>query len=280
MALKGLPAPEVWTSLHPALALAKSPERHDALLLPILWGLATNLLTQGRVAEALPWAEEMLDSAKATADTYMLIAGPARACSCYGWAGEFTKALEHFDKVMRLYDAEKHRQFADILYRDPKTSAGSDASICTWILGYPDRALRLNNEKDALARRRGHPVTLGLALFSGAHEYDHRYTPDDLRKRAEECTRLGQDNSLPKLGTLVAPMLYALALIREGKVAEGIARLKAKISAWEVTAGKGRGPIWNARLAEGMALTDDLDNALQLIDEQIVQIERPGWEER
>ena len=29
-----------------------------------------------------------------------------------------------------------------------------------------------------------------------------------------------------------------------------------------------------------MALTGDLDNALQLIDEQIAQIERPGWEER
>jgi hypothetical protein len=33
-------------------------------------------------------------------------------------------------------------------------------------------------------------------------------------------------------------------------------------------------------LAEGMALTDDLDNAVQLIDEQIAQVERPGWEER
>jgi hypothetical protein len=29
-----------------------------------------------------------------------------------------------------------------------------------------------------------------------------------------------------------------------------------------------------------MALTGDVDNALILIDEQIVQIERPGWEER
>jgi predicted ATPase len=33
-------------------------------------------------------------------------------------------------------------------------------------------------------------------------------------------------------------------------------------------------------LAEGMALAGDLDNALQLLDEQIAQIERPGWEER
>ena len=33
-------------------------------------------------------------------------------------------------------------------------------------------------------------------------------------------------------------------------------------------------------MAEAMALTGDLDNALRLIDEQIDQIERPGWEER
>ena len=35
-----------------------------------------------------------------------------------------------------------------------------------------------------------------------------------------------------------------------------------------------------AFLAEGTALTGDLDNALHLIDEQIAQIERPGWGER
>src|SRR3569832_2678002 len=29
-----------------------------------------------------------------------------------------------------------------------------------------------------------------------------------------------------------------------------------------------------------MAVTGDLDGALGLIDEQIIQIERPGWEER
>jgi hypothetical protein len=35
-----------------------------------------------------------------------------------------------------------------------------------------------------------------------------------------------------------------------------------------------------AFLAEGMALTGDLDNALRLTDEITAQIERPGWEER
>ncbi len=35
-----------------------------------------------------------------------------------------------------------------------------------------------------------------------------------------------------------------------------------------------------AILAEGMAPAGDLDNALHLLEEAIVQIERPGWEER
>ena len=279
LALKGWAAPEVWTSLHPALALAKSLERHDALL-PILWGLTINVLTQGRVAESLPWAEEMLDIAKATGDADLLIAGHALACDCYCWAGEFTKALEHADKVLDLYDDEKHRHLADILNHDPKTSAGIYGSISTWMLGYPDRALRLSDEKDAHARRRGHPFDLGFALTMGRMSSITAVTHEDLRKRAEECERLGRENSLPVLWAMLAPISYGLALIREGKPAEGIAPLKAGIAFWEASGGKVRSPTMKAFLAEAMALTGDLDNALQLIDEQIAQIERPGWEER
>ena len=131
-------------------------------------------MSQGRVAEALPWAEEMLDLAKATGNADLLIMGHGLACACYYWAGELTKVLEHAEKVLDLYDDEKHHHLADTLNRDPKTVAGILASISTWILGYPDRALRLSDEKDAHARRRGHPFDLGVALTFGVHEFDHR----------------------------------------------------------------------------------------------------------
>jgi hypothetical protein len=150
--------------------------------------------------------------------------------------------------------------------------------MSTWMLGYPDRALRLNNEKDAHARRLGHPFDLGWALNMGAHEFDHRHVHEDLRRHAEECERLGRENSLPVLWAMFAPSLYGIALIRDGKPAEGIATLKAGFAAIEASGG-----MRTARktfLAEGMVLTGDLDNALQLINEQIAQIERPGWEER
>ena len=56
--------------------------------------------------------------------------------------------MEHADKVIDLYDDEKHRHVADLLNQDPKTIASVCGSISTWMLGYPDRALRLNDEKD------------------------------------------------------------------------------------------------------------------------------------
>jgi class 3 adenylate cyclase/tetratricopeptide (TPR) repeat protein len=279
LALEGWAAPAVWTSLHPALALAKSLQRQDALL-PILSGLFSNIHAQGRVAESVLWAEEVLEIAKATGDADLLISGHGMACCCLCGAGEFTKAVEHLDKVLNLYDAEKHRHLVALLNSDAKTHSGCWGSICTWILGYPDRALRLNDEKDAHARWLGHPFDLGFALTVGAHQFDHRFTHEDLRKRAEECERLGRENSLPVLWSLLAPILYDRALIREGKIVEGIASLKASIGIWEATGSKVGSPTANAFLAEAMALTGDLDAALYLLDGAIVQIERPGWEER
>jgi hypothetical protein len=187
--------------------------------------------------------------------------------------------VEHADKVIDLYDAETHRHLADIVNHDPKTRVGIFASVSTWMLGYPDRALRLNDEKDEHARRRGHPIDLGYALRTGAHVYDHRFTHGDLRKRAEEIERLGRENNLPMLWALLAPISYGQARIREGKIADAISQLKSGIAPWEASGGKVSIPT-NMFLAEGMALTGDLENALQLLDEQIAQIERPGREDR
>ena len=39
-------------------------------------------------------------------------------------------------------------------------------------------------------------------------------------------------------------------------------------------------PYFQAVLAEGMALSDDLAGGLSLIEESLSQIARPGWEER
>jgi len=79
---------------------------------------------------------------------------------------------------------------------------------------------------------------------------------------------------------LMAPLAYGVALIREGKAAEGVPTLEAGLTVWGASGGKVRSPYLKAVLAEGMAVLGDIDGALHLIDAQIAQVERPGWEER
>ncbi len=277
-ALKGYATPEVWSNLHPALALAKSLGHSEALV-PVLWGLCSYVLIQGRVAESLPWAQEMLDIAKATGDADLLIGGHTAACMSSTWAGEFTAGLAHADTVLDLYDNGRHFHIANILNTDLKTQVGNNGAICAWMLGYPDRAWRRSEEKDTHARRRGHPFDLGTALMHGPCWFDHRWKPEDMRKRAEECERLGRENSLFVLWAVMAPLGYGFALIREGKAAEAIAPLKACLGAWDASGAKGC-KVGISALAEAMALTGDLEAALKFTDEQLIRIERPGWEER
>jgi len=85
---------------------------------------------------------------------------------------------------------------------------------------------------------------------------------------------------MPMLWAFLAPVHYGIALIREGRAADGIPPPKAGLAIWDASGGKIWSPYAKSILAEGMALTGDLDHALQLMDEQIAQVEQPGWEER
>jgi predicted ATPase len=198
----------------------------------------------------------------------------------YFFLGEFITAREHGNAVFALYDEDKHWYQADILNHDMKTLAGALASHVAWSLGFPDKAARLSDEKDAHARRRGHPFDRAWALCFGSAAFNYRCEPEALRERAEEAERLAREHSLPFIWACLAPMQYGVALIQKSNFAEGAAALKTSLAIWEGSGGRLSSPYYKCSLAEAMAHLGDLDGAIALTDEVIAQIERPGWEER
>src|SRR6516165_6424005 len=68
--------------------------------------------------------------------------------------------------------------------------------------------------------------------------------------------------------------------IRKGQIAEGTALLGRGLTVWEEGGGRVGSPYLKSVLAEGMAELGNITRALDLVDEAIVQIGRPGWEER
>ena len=185
VALRGFGASEAWSSFHRALGLAKTLNRHEALL-PIYFGLCSNLVLHGRLAEGLDWVNEMLASAEATGDRDLLIMGHRSACTTYFWLGDFNRSREHGHRVLALYNEEKHRHLADLTNVDPRTVVEIYLSIGTWILGYPDRALQVREAMDSARSPARSPVRHRLCadLWQPGFGFP-------LRTRSSSCTRRG-----------------------------------------------------------------------------------------
>ena len=210
----------------------------------------------------------------------MVIIGHFVATTSYFWHGDLIRTREHANRVLSLYEEHRHRHLVGVLNHDPKTVALLFTAQLTWMLGFPEQAVQISDIKDAHARLLGHPFDLGFALTVGARMFDHLGEPDEVVTRAKEVEQVGRENSMPLLTQILAPVHSGIAMIRKGKLVEGIASLNQGHAAFEIGGGRINVPYFKSALAEAMAQLGDVDGALDLIEESIAQVERPDWEER
>ena len=117
IALEGWAAAEVWSSFHPALALAKSLGRNDALV-PI-FGVYSNILTQaGWPSPSRGWRRCLTWRRRPR----MLICWSQGTMACLRLllAGQARRVFEARDKVLTLYDEEKHSHSTRLCNQIPR----------------------------------------------------------------------------------------------------------------------------------------------------------------
>ena len=278
MSLRGWATPEVWDTLEPASILAKRLNRQD-LLSPIEVTLQGNLLTRGRVAESLKWAWEILETAVSAEDKDGVVSAHAALATTCFCLGRFSESLEHSGAGLELFDDESLDQ--DIRpFRNDTVYLHAYAAVSNWMLGYPDQSVVHWKNAVATARRGGNPFMLGWALTHPAIVLALRGETQLFLRCAEECERIGRNNSLPILWTMQAPIRYGIAHIYEGKAHEGIGLVGSGLEVWQSIGGRLDLPFGKSTWAEGLAKTGDIAGALRHLDEAIEQVERPGWEER
>jgi tetratricopeptide (TPR) repeat protein len=109
----------------------------------------------------------------------------------------------------------------------------------------------------------------------GSWLFDYLKEPEILIQRADACERIGRDNSLSFFSEVQAPRTKAVALIRQGQLAEGIAELTKYIDPPMTTLDMR--PYMLTILAEASAASGALQRALDLIEEAIKQVEVFEW---
>jgi class 3 adenylate cyclase/tetratricopeptide (TPR) repeat protein len=277
--LRGWAAPEVSVNAAAILQLAKSQGKAQSLRIG-LWGMWVNTTTQGRVADSLEWAQRLLAEGDQAQDGDLQIFGHGAAMISHFCLGQLLEAQEQGNRVLALYDPQHAGRWMQVTAHDLKTLVGVWSPQWTWMLGYPDQAVQVSEEKDAHARRLGHAFNLGFALTLGAYVFDYRCEPGRLFERVGEADRLEREHSVPFVNQVMVRQVEGLARLRSGQLRESIASLRRGLENWNRLGGHTRVPYLKSALAEALALQGSLDAALDMIDECLEQIERPGWQER
>jgi hypothetical protein len=179
-----------------------------------------------------------------------------------------------------LYDPSQAERWMRVTAHDLKTLVGVWSCQWTWMLGYPDRAVQLSDEKDVHARQIGDTFNLGFALTLGAYAFAYRHEPGVLFERIREITALEKEHNVPFMDQVMVPQVEGMAHLRNGQPAEAILSLGRGLENWYARGGHSRVPYLKAILAEAVALNGDVDAGLSLIEECLDQISRPGWLER
>jgi class 3 adenylate cyclase len=277
--LRGWPAPEVEVNATAILELAKNQPKPESMLMG-LYGIWIRTLTQGRIAEALGWAERLLAEGNKAADIDLQILGHTASMISLVYLGQLLSAREHGKRAHALYDPQRAERWVQLTGHDPRTVFLGWSAHWTWMLGYPDQAVRISDEKDAHARQLGHALNLGYALTVGAYTFDYRREPEQLAERGREADRLGREQNISILYQVMVPQVEGLARLRSRQLSESVSLLGQGIENWNGLGGYTRVPYLKSALAEALALQGDLGAALEKIGECLEQIERPGWQER
>lgn len=221
--LQGPGAAEAIAAFKAAVALAqRDPDRLDAH--PALSGLWYGISSQSDYVEMLRVAERLFALAEAAQDAVRLQQAHYALGHARFWRGQLQPARHHFESALALYRPE---HLDAMLNEYGESVAVTSTAFLAWVLcvqGYPEQAQGAMARSRVLARKSGHPYTMGFALLFEMVLARMLRNPTATLKLADEgvefATRYGYQFGLT--GSL---LMRGWALTRLGK-SEGIAVMR------------------------------------------------------
>ncbi len=167
IATRGYGARETVQAWERAHALAKERGEHTQLV-QALYGLWAVRVSLGRVREALPLAERVLEIATEVDDGSIALVGHRVRGVTLFFLGEVEAARTDLERAWRDYDPARDRALAFRFGQDQRVAALAVLSAVLWLQGAPEQAhqhaLAALNEAEQL----GHANTQAYALAYGA----------------------------------------------------------------------------------------------------------------
>jgi predicted ATPase len=262
--------------------LADTPQLVPVLkVVPVLHGLWTHQIVRAEHADALAIGQQVLELGSATDDDSALIQGNMEVGWSHFFLGHLQQAREHLDRVLMLYDRDRHGAHAFTYGDDPAMSARSNLAQALWLLGHVDQSWHISEENLAILRSsidHAFSVAFGLDLAAVVRQY--RRDASATRRLVDDALVLAEAHDLAFLGAM-ASILEGWVRAEEGDLAEGIAQMRRGLAAHVATGAELAKPYWLCLIAEACGRIGGARDGLELLDEAETVVERTDeryWE--
>ncbi len=172
IAIKGPHSTEVEALYLGAQALVDRLEA-SASRFPVLWSLWYVRFSRAQYLEALQAGERLLETARAGNSDVELLEAHHALWPTLNAMGRPLQAMHHAEQGIVLYDRERHATQRFVYGgHDPGTCCRAHLAMARWSAGYPDQALRYQQDGLRLATELDHPITTVLmSYFAGWVHY-------------------------------------------------------------------------------------------------------------
>jgi predicted ATPase len=187
---------------------------------------------------------------------------------------ELAPALSHLERALALYHTQQHEAHVSLYGGyDPGVACLHWSAMTLWFLGYPDQAQRRSDEALRLAQELAHPFSLAWAWHIAAVVHQYRGERQAARECVNVALALAREHGLAFVSAL-AMLLHGWGLVGQGQAEEGIAGMRAGLSAYQATGAALTLPGYLAMLAAAHARVGQIPEALCLVDEALTVLNR------
>jgi len=194
--------------------------------LPAMFGLWTwNFLRATLGGEAQSLAEYLVNTADNGDDSvYKVLAHEALGFTLFA-RGDLAAAHTALERSIGMCEDSKAAAYLDLSAQDPRVHVRLYDGLALWMLGYPDRALRICAEAHRYAGASQHPFSEAMARTISLRVHQFRGEAAVVADRANAAIALCQEQEFVHY-LAMALILRGWATARQGDFEKGIAEIQ------------------------------------------------------
>jgi predicted ATPase len=241
----------------------------------VLWGLWTFHILSADFTAARNISEEFLRLSERLPYPGLAMRAHWTMESTFTHLGNFTLALDHFEKALVVYDPNQHRDDSFLYALNPGVAMPCFAAWALWCTGRTDQSLARIEEALALARELSEPTGMAHAALFASVLYQFRRDPLMSQYYAEAAIDISREHGLA-LYDAMAMIMQAWTLSKRGGAPDAIDQIREGLAALDATGSYLVRPHFLALLAEVFCKVDRIDEALLLLDEALAMVNSKG----